>query len=287
LHFYNAATGQELGKRSKKLRRKGEKMAKNFESSVALITGGGSGIGRSTCVALAREKAKVAVVDISPSLGEETAQMITKAGGEAIFIKADVSKSADVEAAVRKTVQQYGRLDFAHNNAGIDGEFVPIASCSEQNWDHVMGVNLKSVWLGMKYQIPEMLKHGKGSIVNTASVAALVAFRTMGVYVASKHGVAGLTKTAALEYSSKGIRVNAICPGVIRTAMIDTFINNDPVVEKGMVSLEPIGRMGTPEEVANLTLWLFSDASSFVTGAIIPVDGALVAQGNPFPPMPE
>lgn len=262
-------------------------MAGTFESKVALITGGGSGIGRSTCTALAREGAKVAIVDVSSPLGEETAQLVKKAGGDAIFIKADVSQSADVEGAVRKTVQHYGRLDFEHNNAGIDGDFATIVGCTEKNWDHVMGVNLKSVWLGMRFAIPEMVKQGKGSIVNSASVAALVAFRTMGAYVASKHAVAGLTKAAALEYCTKGIRVNAVCPGVIRTAMIDTFVNNQKAVEDAMVSLEPIGRMGTPEEVANLVLWLFSDASSFVTGAIIPIDGALVAQGNSFPPMPE
>jgi NAD(P)-dependent dehydrogenase (short-subunit alcohol dehydrogenase family) len=262
-------------------------MAKDFDSKVAVVTGAGSGIGRSTALAFARQGASVVVADIATDCGEATAHSITEAGGDAIFVRADVSKSADVEAMVKRAVQHYGRLDFAHNNAGIDGEFVTLVACSEENWNHVIDVNLKSVWLGMKYEIPEMSKVGKGAIVNTASVAAIVAFRTMGAYVASKHGVVGLTKTAALECSRKGIRVNAVCPGVIRTAMIDTFVGNNAQVEQAMVSLEPVGRMGTPEEVTSAVLWLCSDAASFVTGIAMPVDGAMVAEGNAFPPMPQ
>jgi NAD(P)-dependent dehydrogenase (short-subunit alcohol dehydrogenase family) len=262
-------------------------MAKTLDGRVALVTGGGSGIGRAAALAFAREGAKVALADVSSECGEDAAHSITQAGGEAIFIRADVSKLADVEKMVKQTARHYGRLDYAHNNAGIDGEFVTIVSCTEENWERVLGVNLKSVWMGMKFEIPEMLKAGKGAIVNTASIAALVAFRTMGAYVASKHGVAGLTKAAALEYCGKGIRVNAVCPGVIRTAMIDAFVGGNLEAERAMVGLEPMGRMGTPEEVANAVLWLCSDAASFVTGAIISVDGGMSAQGNAFPPMPE
>jgi NAD(P)-dependent dehydrogenase (short-subunit alcohol dehydrogenase family) len=262
-------------------------MAGEFNGKVALVTGGSSGIGRATALAFAREGARVVFGDIDERGADETLSLIKQAGGDAIFVKTDVSKAADVKALVDKTVQTYDRLDYAHNNAGIDGEFATIVANTEQNFDHVIGVNLKSVWLGMKYEIPEMRKRGGGAIVNTSSVAGLVAFRTMGPYVASKHGVIGLTKTAALEYSNFGIRVNAVCPGAIRTPMIDTFINNDPQVEASMSALQPIGRMGRAEEVSSLVLWLCSEAAAFVTGASIAIDGGIVAQSGPFPPMPE
>lgn len=262
-------------------------MAGQFNGKVALVTGGSSGIGRATCLAFAREGAKVFFADIDAAGGEETLRMIKETGGEGVFVKADVSKARDVEGMVNKAVETYDRLDYAHNNAGIDGEFATIVRNTEENFDHVIGVNLKSVWLGMKYEIPEMRKRGGGAIVNTASVAGLVAFRTMGPYVASKHGVIGLTKTAALEYSNFGIRVNAVCPGAIRTPMIDAFINNDSETEASMSALQPIGRMGRAEEVANLILWLCSDAASFITGAAIAIDGGIVAQSGHFPPMPE
>lgn len=262
-------------------------MSRQFEGKVALVTGGSSGIGRATSVAFAREGAKVVFGDIDVKGADETMGMIKEVGGEAHFVKTDVSKAADVKALVDKAINTYDRLDYAHNNAGIDGEFASIVANTEDNFDHVIGVNLKSVWLGLKYEIPEMRKRGGGAIVNTSSVAGLVAFRTMGPYVASKHGVIGLTKTAALEYSNFGIRVNAICPGAIRTPMIDTFINNDPVTEANMSALQPIGRMGKADEVANLILWLCSDASAFITGAAIAIDGGIVAQSGHYPPMPE
>ena len=262
-------------------------MSGQFSGRVALITGGSSGIGRATGLAFAREGAKVVLADIDTRGGQETMRLIKQAGGEAIFVKADVSRAEDVKNMVETAIQTFDRLDFAHNNAGIDGEFASIVANTEENFDHVIGVNLKSVWLGMKYEIPEMRKRGGGVIVNSSSVAGLVAFRTMGPYVASKHGVIGLTKTAALEYSNHGIRVNAICPGAIRTPMIDAFIDNDPQTEANMSALQPIGRMGRPEEVANLVLWLCSEAASFVTGAAIAIDGGIVAQSGHFPPMPE
>jgi NAD(P)-dependent dehydrogenase (short-subunit alcohol dehydrogenase family) len=262
-------------------------MSRQFDGKVALITGGSSGIGRATSLAFAREGAKVVFGDIDEAGAKETLKMIKDAGSEGVFLRTDVSKDSDVKALVDKAINTYDRLDFAHNNAGIDGDFATIVANTEANFDHVIGVNLKSVWLGLKYEIPEMRKRGGGSIVNTASVAGLVAFRTMGPYVASKHGVVGLTKTAALEYSSYGVRVNAICPGAIRTAMIDAFIGNDRDKEINMSALQPIGRMGKADEVANLVLWLCSDAASFVTGAAIAIDGGIVAQSGAYPPMPE
>jgi NAD(P)-dependent dehydrogenase (short-subunit alcohol dehydrogenase family) len=262
-------------------------MAGQFDGKVAMITGGSSGIGRATALAFAKEGAKILLADIDEAGGEESLSMIRGAGGEAIFFRADVSKVADVEAMVNKTVDAYGRLDYAHNNAGIDGDFATIVKYTEESWDRVMGVNLKSVWAGMKYEIPQMRKNGGGVIINSASVAGMVGFRTMGPYVASKHAVIGLTKTAALEYSNFGIRVNAICPGAIRTPMIDAYLGGDAEKEASMNALQPIGRMGRPEEVANLVVWLCSDAASFITGAAIAIDGGIVAQSGNYPPVPE
>ncbi len=258
-----------------------------MDSQVALITGGGSGIGQATCLAFARAGAKVVVADVSPEGGEATAHAIQKDGGDAIFIRADVCRSEDVERMVKTAAQHYGRIDCAHNNAGINGDFVSVVDCSEENWDRLMTVNLRSVWLGMKYEIPQMLKLGRGAIVNTGSVAALAGYRTMGAYCASKAGILGLTKVAALEYATKGIRVNAICPSTTRTALIAAFVGNNPELERAMDGVQPMQRMATPEEVANTVVWLCSKQASFVTGAIVPVDGGTVAEGNAFPPMPE
>ena len=262
-------------------------MADRFAGKAGLVTGAGGGIGRATAIAFAREGAGVACADIDSAGGEETVRLIRDAGGEAGFIATDVSKTADVKAAVDFAVERFGRLDFAHNNAGIDGEFTPIASCSEENFDHVIGVNLKSVWAGLKYQIPVMTGQGSGVIVNTASTAALFGYRTMAHYVASKHGVIGLTKAAALECSLTGVRVNCICPGVIATQMISDFVGDIPEVREAMTVMQPVNRMGKPEEIADAVLWLCSDAASFVTGAVISVDGGVAAQSGAFPPMPE
>jgi NAD(P)-dependent dehydrogenase (short-subunit alcohol dehydrogenase family) len=253
-------------------------MASPFENSVALITGGAAGIGKAAALAFSAQGAKVALCDVKAERGEEVAHTITKSGGRAIFIQADVSKPADVEKLVGMTVKTFGRLDHAFNNAGIEGQMGTTAECSEENFDRVIAINLKGVWLSMRYELQQMLRQGSGSIVNMSSVAGLVGFATLPAYVASKHAVVGMTKTAALEYAKQGIRVNAICPGVIHTEMIDRVTGRNPEVEKQFVGLEPMGRMGTPEEIAAGTLWLCSSAASFITGHALTVDGGLVAQ---------
>jgi NAD(P)-dependent dehydrogenase (short-subunit alcohol dehydrogenase family) len=263
-------------------------MSGQFNGRVALVTGGGSGIGRASAIEFSRHGARVAVVDIDVESGQETVRQIGSSGGEdAIFVRADVSKGSDVQNMVERTVEKFGRLDFAHNNAGIDGDFVTVVQGTEENFDHVIGVNLKSVWLGMKYEIPHIRKQTGGAIVNTASVAGLVAYRTMSVYTASKHGVVGLTKAAALECSRIGVRVNCLCPGAIRTPMIDAFIQGNPETEAHMSALQPMGRMGKAEEVAGAVIWLCSPAASFITGAALAIDGGIVSQSGHFPPVPE
>jgi NAD(P)-dependent dehydrogenase (short-subunit alcohol dehydrogenase family) len=253
-------------------------MAGQMEGKVALVTGAGSGIGRASALAFAREGAKVVVSDVVVEGGEETVRLIKQNGGDAIFVKADVSKAADVEALVNKTVEVYGRLDYAHNNAGIEGTMASTTDCAEENWDRTIAVNLKGVWLCSKYEIPIMLKQGGGAIVNTASIAGLVGSAGLPAYVASKHGVVGLTRATALEYAKSGIRVNAVCPGAIRTPMIERIVAENPQLGAQMDTMHPIGRMGKPEEVAAAVVWLCSDAASFVTGHAMAVDGALVAQ---------
>lgn len=248
----------------------------NMKDKVAIVTGASFGIGRATALAFAKAGAKVAVVDVIED--EETVNLIREAGGEAIFIRCDVSNAADVERMVRTTVETFGGLDYAFNNAGIEGAGGPIHECTEENWDRTIGVNLKGIWLCMKYQIPHMRERGKGAIVNCASIAGLVGFPGLPAYVASKHGVIGLTKTAALENARAGIRVNAVCPGVIRTPMIDRFTGHRKEAEQQFENQEPIGRMGEPEEVASAVLWLCSDGASFVTGDALAVDGGWIAQ---------
>ena len=254
-------------------------MAAKFEGKVALVTGGSSGIGRATALAFAKEGATVVIADILVEAGEETVRMIKGAGSEAILIKTDVSKAAEVEAVIKKTVESYGRLDYAVNNAGIEGDTAPTADCTEENWDRVININLKGAWLCMKYEIPQMLAQGGGAIVNISSIAGLVGVPGLVcAYVASKHGILGLTKIAALEYAKAGIRVNAVCPGPIRTPMLDRFIGGRPEVEAQFEALEPVGRIGKPEEIAEAVVWLCSDAASFVTGHPLAVDGGWVAQ---------
>lgn len=251
---------------------------RKFNNKVVLVTGGGSGIGRACAMAFSREGAKVVVADIGIGEGEETVRMIEEKGGESIFISTDVSKAQEVELLIDKTVKTYGRLDCAFNNAGIEGIFAPTADCTEENWDRVMNVNLKGVFLCMKYEIPVMLKQGGGSIVNTSSVGGIVGFLNASAYCASKGGIIQLTKTAALEYAKAGIRINAVCPGIIKTPMVDRTTGGSQEGEAAFIALEPIGRMGTPEEVAEAVIWLCSDAASFVTGNPMVVDGGFVAQ---------
>ena len=205
--------------------------------------------------------------------------MIKSAGGEATFVLVNVTQAAEVEAMVAAAVSVYGRIDCAHNNAGIEGVFATTADYPEEEWDRVMAVNLKGVWLCMKYEIPQMVQQGGGAIVNTASLAGLVGAKRMPAYVASKHGVAGLTKTAALEYAKSGIRVNAVCPGIIHTSMVDRmFLSRRPDLEDRLAAVEPMGRLGKPEEVAEAVVWLCSDAASFVTGHTMTVDGGIYAE---------
>ena len=250
---------------------------KGLEGKVALVTGGSSGIGRSAALAFAAEGAKVIVADVLVKEGKETVKKIKETGGQAIFVKVDVTQSAQVEAMVNKAVETYGRLDCAFNNAGIDGEAGPLYACSEEGWDRVININLKGVWLCMKYEIPQMLSQGSGTIVNTASIAGLVGQGTIA-YTASKHGVVGMTKTAALEYATLGIRVNAVCPAAIDTPMVKKLIDAHPELKTYVINMQPMGRMGQPEEVAQAVVWLCSDAASFVTGHALPVDGGLIAR---------
>ena len=253
-------------------------MSGMLAEKVVLVTGGGSGIGRASALVLAREGAQVVVTDVVTEGGNETLRLIEEAGGKGIFIQGDVSDATDVERIIDEVEAHYGRLDCAFNNAGIEGSQAPTAECTEENWDRVLRVNLKGTWLCMKYEIPLMLKQHQGSIVNTASVAGLVGFQGICAYNASKGGVIQLTKTAALEYAKEGIRVNAVCPGVIRTPMVERFLDGSAEAEAAFIAMEPVGRMGTPEEIAEAVAWLCSDASSFVTGDALPVDGGLVAQ---------
>jgi NAD(P)-dependent dehydrogenase (short-subunit alcohol dehydrogenase family) len=253
-------------------------MAGHVEGKVALVTGGASGIGRAMALTFAREGAKLVVADMNTEGGQQTVHMITEQGGEASFVQTDVTQPAAVAALIAKTVETYGRLDCAHNNAGISGGGRALtAEYSEERWHQVLAVNLTGVWLCMKYEIPQMLHQGGGVIVNTASVAGLIGGRGLAAYVASKHGVVGLTKTAALEYAPQGIRVNCVCPGVIHTPMTERGLS-DPERRARIIASEPMGRVGTPEEVAEAVVWLCSDAASFVTGHTMTVDGGFVAQ---------
>jgi NAD(P)-dependent dehydrogenase (short-subunit alcohol dehydrogenase family) len=253
-------------------------MAGSLEGKAVLVTGGGSGIGRATSLLLAKQGAKVMIADYVPEGALKTVAMIKEAGGTADCLVADVSVTKQVEMMVAKTVDTYGRIDGAFNNAGIEGKMAGTIDTAEENFDRTIAINLKGVWLCMKYEIPQMLKQGGGVIVNTASIAGLVGFEGLPAYNASKHGVVGLTKTAALEFAQKNIRVNCVCPGVIQTPMVARLMDGGGMNENDMRAGEPVGRFGQPHEIGEGVVWLLSDASSFVTGHSMVIDGGWIAR---------
>jgi len=247
---------------------------KAFAGRVAFITGGASGIGRATALAFARVGASVAVADVSEKGNQETARLIEEESGRALAVKFDVSRSDDVQTALNNTIGAFGRLDFAFNNAGIEPKNpAPTADYEEEEWNRIIDIDLRGVFLCMKHEIPLMLKQGGGAIVNTSSGAGIIGIKGSPAYTAAKHGVIGLTRAAALDYAGQNIRVNAICPGYIATPMMDRFTGGTPEGRAKVISEEPIGRMGRPEEIANAVLWLCSDAASFVVGHALVVDG--------------
>jgi NAD(P)-dependent dehydrogenase (short-subunit alcohol dehydrogenase family) len=248
-----------------------------FAGKVALITGGNAGIGRATAIEFAKHGAKVVVSGRREKEGHEVIAEIKALGGEAIFVKTDVSKASDVKAMMEQTLETFGRLDYAFNNAGIEQALTPLPEQTEETYDQIMNINVKGVWLALKHEVPAMLKAGGGAIVNNSSIAGLVGFAMAPVYVASKHAVNGLTKSVALEYAKQNVRINAVAPGPIETRMYLDFAKT-PEVRQMLESAVPSGRVGQPEDIASTVIWLCSDSASFVTGQIFPVDGGYTAQ---------
>jgi NAD(P)-dependent dehydrogenase (short-subunit alcohol dehydrogenase family) len=246
-----------------------------MDQKVAIVTGGSSGIGRATAIALAKQGVKVTVAARRSKEGEETVRLIKEAGSDGIFVKTDVANENDVRSLVEKTVKQYNRLDYAFNNAGIEEMTTPLVDQTSEVFDQIMNVNVKGVWLSMKYEIPEMIRNGGGAIVNTSSGAGVIGYPQQPIYIASKHAVLGLTKSAALEYAKSGIRINAIAPGVTETEMAERV---DKQLIESLKSIPPIGRIGDPQEIANAVVWLLSDKASFVLGHRLLVDGGLVSR---------
>jgi NAD(P)-dependent dehydrogenase (short-subunit alcohol dehydrogenase family) len=253
-------------------------MAARLDGRIALVTGGASGIGRASALAFAGEGATVVVADVNQLGGAETVRRVTDAGGKARFVSYDVTNADEVAAMVADVLATFGRLDCAHNNAGTSGHTAFTADYPEEEWDRVMALNLRSVFLCMKHEIPPMVEQGGGAIVNTSSGAGLMGFPGLPAYVASKHGVVGLTKATALEYVKSGVRINAVCPGSTRTPMLEDFMGGDPAMEKMMRRAAPIGRLGDPAEIAAAVVWLCTDDASFVVGHALAVDGGAVVQ---------
>jgi NAD(P)-dependent dehydrogenase (short-subunit alcohol dehydrogenase family) len=249
-----------------------------MNQKVVIVTGGNSGIGRATAIALAKEGAKVTVAARRASDGEETARLIKEAGSDAIFVKTDVAIENDVRSLVEKTVDIYGKLDYAFNNAGVEEIMTPFLDQTSEKFDQIMNTNVRGVWLSMKYEIPEMIKNGGGAIVNNSSAAGIIGFPQFAVYIASKHAVLGLTKSAALEYAKSGIRINAIAPGGVETEMANKVNESNPQWLETLTSMHPIGRIADPEEIANTVVWLLSDKESFVLGHTLLVDGGVVSR---------
>jgi NAD(P)-dependent dehydrogenase (short-subunit alcohol dehydrogenase family) len=256
-------------------------MTTELRGKVAIVTGGTSGIGRDAAVLFAKAGAKVVVAGRREVEGKQTIDLIHAASGEGMFVKTDVSKATEVAALVEKTVEKFGRLDMAFNNAGIEGNWIPIVEQSEEDWDHTIDINLKGVWLCLKHEIRQMLKQGGGgAIVNMASVAGWIGSPGAATYCASKHGVMGLTKAAALETARSGIRINVVCPAVIETPMGERVFGA-PGMRKYALSLHPIGRFGRPEEIAEAVVWMCSERASFMTGQSLVLDGGFLAGLNP------